>query len=101
MAFRKKADYILLQKPDILIIPECEHPDKLKFNKDIPEPTDIFWYGTNRNKGLGVFSYSNYKFELVDNHNPDFKNILPLYVTGGQTDFTLFAIWANNTQYKG
>lgn len=100
MAFRKKADYILLQKPDILIIPECEHPDKLKFNKDIPEPTDIFWYGTNRNKGLGVFSYSNYKFELVDNHNPDFKNILPLYVTGGQTDFTLFAIWANNPQDK-
>jgi hypothetical protein len=29
MAFRKKADLILAHKPDILIVPECEHPDKL------------------------------------------------------------------------
>jgi exodeoxyribonuclease III len=100
MAFRKKADFILTQKPDILIVPECEHPDKLKFNKDTPLPTDIFWYGTNFHKGLGVFSYGRYKFTLLDIHNPDFKNILPLSVTGGQFDFTLFAIWANNPQDK-
>jgi exodeoxyribonuclease III len=31
MAFRKKADFILTYKPDILIVPECEHPDKLLF----------------------------------------------------------------------
>jgi exonuclease III len=96
MAFRKKADFILIQKPDILIVPECEHPEKLKFNSEIPLPTDIFWHGTNPNKGLGVFSYSNYKFTLLDSHNPDIKNILPLSVTGGEIDFTLFAIWANN-----
>ena len=100
MAFRKKADFILTHKPDILIVPECEHPDKLKFNKETPLPTDILWYGTNLNKGLGVFSYSNYRFKLLDKHNPDFKNILPLSVTGGPFDFTLFAIWANNPQDK-
>ncbi len=96
MAFRKKADFILQHKPDILIVPECEHPDKLKFSNTTPLPTDIFWYGSNLHKGLGVFSYSNYKFELLEIHNPDFKNILPLSVTGGEIDFTLFAIWANN-----
>lgn len=96
MAFRKKADYILAHHPDILVVPECEHPDKLKFNHDTPLPTDIFWYGTNPHKGLGVFSYSNYRFNLLDIHNPDFKNILPLTVTGGSFDFTLFAVWANN-----
>lgn len=100
MAFRKKADFILKYQPDILIVPECEHPHKLKFNKDTPLPTDIFWYGENPNKGLGVFSYSNYKFKLLDSHNPEFKNILPLSVTGGELDFTLFAIWANNPQDK-
>lgn len=100
MAFRKKADFILTHKPDILIVPECEHPDKLKFNKETLLPTDILWYGTNLNKGLGVFSYSNYRFKLLDSHNPDFKNILPLSVTGGPFDFTLFAIWANNPQDK-
>lgn len=57
MAFRKKADLILAYEPDILIIPECEHPDKLNFAKETLKPTDVFWYGTNPNKGLGVFSY--------------------------------------------
>lgn len=98
MAFRKKADFILKHRPDILIVPECEHPDRLKFDKDTPLPTDVLWYGTNLNKGLGIFSYSNYKFKLLDSHNPEFRNILPLSITGGDCDFTLFAIWANNPQ---
>ena len=42
MAFRKKADFILTHKPDILIVPECEHPDKLKFNKETPLPSDVY-----------------------------------------------------------
>ena len=100
MAFRKKAEFILVNKPDILIIPECENPERLKFISGTPLPTDILWYGKNQNKGLGVFSYSNYKFKLLDCHNPDFKNILPIAVTGGKIDFTLFAIWANNPEDK-
>lgn len=98
MAFRKKADLILAHRPDILIVPECEHPDKLKFNFDTPLPQDIIWYGANPHKGLGVFSYSKHKLKLLDIHNPEFKNVLPLAVTGGQFDFTLFAVWANNPQ---
>jgi exodeoxyribonuclease-3 len=100
MAFRKKANYILKHSPDILVVPECEHPDKLKFEKGTPIPTDIFWHGANSNKGLGVFSYSSYKFRLLDIHNPAFKNIFPLEVTGAKFHFTLFAIWANNPQDK-
>jgi exonuclease III len=100
MAFRKKAEFILNYNPDILIIPECEHPDKLKFAKNIKSPTDIFWFGTNLNKGLGIFSYSNYKFKLHKSHNPNFKNIIPLSVTGGSFDFIIFAIWANNPEDK-
>ena len=96
MAFRKKAKYILEYKPDIIIVPECEHPDKLKFDVGTPIPTDIFWYGTNRNKGIGIFSYSSYRFKLMDEHNPDIKIILPIAVTGGDIDFTLFAVWAYN-----
>jgi exonuclease III len=101
MAFRKKAEFILKYKPDIAIISECEHPDKLKFNSGVTLPTDIFWYGKNMNKGLGIFSYSGYKFRLHDIHRPDFRTVLPLIVTGGKIDFTLFAIWANNPQDKG
>jgi exodeoxyribonuclease-3 len=96
MAFRKKADFILAHKPDILIVPECEHPDKLKFNVGTPKPNDSLWFGTNQNKGLGIFSYSDFRFKLLETHNPDLKMIIPIAVTDGYYDFTLYAIWANN-----
>lgn len=96
--FRKKADIILAHRPDILVIQECEHPDKLIFSSATQQPNDFLWFGDNQYKGLGVFSYSDYKFQLLDQYNPDLKIILPVSVFGGQLDFTLFAIWANNPQ---
>jgi exodeoxyribonuclease III len=96
MAFRKKANSILAYKPDILIVPECESPGKLLFMEDTPKPTDILWFGENQNKGLGIFSYSDFRFKLLETHNPDFKIVIPIAVTGGDYDFTLYAIWANN-----
>lgn len=98
MAFRKKAAFILPYKPDILIVPECEHLDKLEFAFGNEVPADQLWYGANKNKGLGVFSYGNYRLRLLDSHNPEIKTILPIAVSGGKFDFTLFAIWANNPQ---
>lgn len=96
MAFRKKAGHILAYMPDILVIPECEHPDKLKFADDVQKPTDIRWFGENKNKGLGIFSYGHFKLRLIKNHNPAFKMIVPIAVTGINCKFTLFAVWANN-----
>ena len=96
MAFRNKAAFILAYKPDILVVPECEHPDKLKFNDDTPKPTAMLWFGSNSNKGLGIFSYSHFKFKLRRTHNESLKMIIPIAVTGGEYDFTLYAIWANN-----
>lgn len=96
MAYRKKAVFILTHKPDILIVPECECPDKLLFPVDTPEPTDTLWYGRNQNKGLAIFSYSDYRFTVLDNHNQDLQMIIPIAVTGGEFDFNLFAVWANN-----
>ncbi len=51
MAFRKKYKQILPFDPDLLIVSECEHPDKFsdKFYDD------VLWIGDNRNKGLSVF----------------------------------------------
>lgn len=101
MAFRKKASLVLAHKPDIVIVPECEHPDKLNFETDVLAPNDICWFGNNQNKGLGVFSYSNFKFQLNDIHNPDYRTILPFVVKNKRFSFTLFAIWANNPNDKG
>lgn len=100
MAFRKKADLILTYKPDILIIVECEHPEKLLFISDTPKPTDSLWFGKNKNKGLAIFSYSDFRFKIHENHNEEFKMIIPIEVTGGHFDFNLFLIWAYNPDDK-
>ncbi len=96
MAFRKKADYILTYKPDILIVPECEHPNKLLFPIDTPKPIDILWFGKNQSKGLAIFSYSNFRFKVLDNYNENLQMIIPIAVTNGQVEFNMIAIWANN-----
>lgn len=93
-AFRKKNEQILKQNPDILIIPECENEERLKFGKLTPKPNDFFWYGDRPNKGIAIFSYSDYRFELLKEFNPKFKYIIPLKVTNKNETFLLFAIWA-------
>ncbi|HEV3251076.1 MAG TPA: endonuclease/exonuclease/phosphatase family protein [Puia sp.] len=100
MAFRKKAGLILAHKPDILIVQECEHPDKLLFPVGTPKPTETMWFGNNRNKGLAIFSYSNYHFTVMDNYNRGLEMIVPISVSGDHLDFNLFAIWANNPNDK-
>lgn len=97
-AFRKKAEVILRRKPDILVIQECEHPAKLDVDSMILKPTDVLWFGDNVHKGLGVFSYSGYRFQLFDQHNPKIKYVVPILVSNGDIEFTLFAIWANNRE---
>lgn len=97
-AFRKKNDKILLFKPDILIISECENEKKLKFGNLTPKPNDFRWFGNNENKGIGIFSYSDYKFELMREYNAEFKYIIPLKVTKNDKSFLLFAIWAKDNK---
>ena len=101
MVYRRKANLLLLHKPDIVVVPECEHPDKLKFESGTPIPNDAFWFGKNQHKGLGVFSYSDFKFELNNTHRQEFRTILPLTATNKKKRFNLFAIWANNPEDKG
>lgn len=97
-AFRKKADFILKNEPDILIIQECEHPDKLNFDLQLRKPNDLYWYGENTNKGIGIFSYSDYKIELLPVFNPQFRYIIPLRVSNKNNSFLLLAIWAMNNK---
>lgn len=97
-AFRLKVDFILDLHPDILVIQECEHPDKLKFTPTTPKPNDFYWYSDGGKKGLGLFSFSDYKFDLLPDFNPEFRYVIPFRVTGKGETFTLLAIWAMNNK---
>jgi exonuclease III len=96
MAFRKKNAPVLALDPDILILPECECADKLVFAAGIKQPTSVLWFGNNRHKGLAVIAYNGIKLRAIKGHNPSFKTIVPVSVTGVGYRFTLLAIWANN-----
>lgn len=100
MAFRKKAEFILAEQPDILIVPECENQERLSFGTYTNLPTDIFWYGDNPYKGIGVFSYNDFKIKLLEIHNPNFKFVLPLSIYNDKINFTIFAIWSQKPEYN-
>ncbi|MCX6320411.1 MAG: endonuclease/exonuclease/phosphatase family protein [Bacteroidia bacterium] len=101
-AFRKKADLIQVLRPDILVVQECEHPDKYVFSSTNKKPDSQYWYGDSRRKGICIFSFNDYKFELLPDFNPKFRYILPFRVTGHGQTFTLYAIWAmsNKDNYE-
>lgn len=106
MAFRKKAHLLMPYQPDILVIPECEHPGRLNFSDSSITPTDVIWHGHNQSKGLAVLSFGNYRLTLIDGHNADLRTILPVKVANGEEELMLFAVWANNpldkaNQYVG
>lgn len=95
MAFRNKAESILKLEPDLLIVPECEHPERLKFKNSMFKPKGRLWVGDNATKGLGVFSYSELEISLHPAYDNRFRYVLPIKVTGS-TNFNLFAVWAMN-----
>jgi exodeoxyribonuclease III len=101
MAFRKKAAVIAACSPDLLVVPECECPDKLLFGLSTPKPKQTLWFGENKNKGLGIFSYCDFKLELLSEYDPKLRTIVPVRVYNNQMSFILFAIWANNPEDKG
>ena len=87
MAFRNKLDFIQEFIPDIVVVPECENLGN--------QTSHRLWFGENKNKGIGIFSYSDYEIELNPNYNPSFKYIIPIIVKGPM-NFNLLAVWAMN-----
>ncbi|KYD07020.1 hypothetical protein B4102_2996 [Heyndrickxia sporothermodurans] len=86
---------------DILVIPECESPEKWRKSNKIHPINQFLWFGDNPNKGIGVITLNNnYQIEVHPSYNKDFRYIIPLIVSGGDDDFILFAIWAQNAKKK-
>src|SRR5271169_6453240 len=92
-AFGKKADAVLTSKPDLAVIQECANLPKLNLNSNAPIPNEQLWFGSNQSKGIGIFSYGDYRFSLFENYDPSIQFCIPLEVSGPQS-FHLIAIWA-------
>jgi len=93
-SFRTKNQFIISYEADIMVILECENSERLKFGKLTPEPHDFIWHGDSPNKGVGIFSYSDYKLEILKEFNPFHRYIIPISVFNENSSFLLIAVWA-------
>lgn len=100
MRFRDKIEEVLPLQPDLMIIPECEAPEKWNNQPRLQSLNQFLWYGENKNKGLGIISLNqNLRLQLHSLYNDAFRFIVPITVTG-EEEFILFAIWAQNAPKK-
>lgn len=98
MRFRDKIDTIFPFNADILVIPECEAPEKWRGKNQHKDIQQFLWFGDNLNKGIGIFNLNeDYSIKLHPSYNKDFRYIIPLIVTGKQS-FLLFAVWSQLTK---
>jgi hypothetical protein len=79
-AFRNKYPSIFAHHPDILVIQESEHTNKLTYSNP---PTQSLWYGDNPHKGISIHTFGTYTIKPHKphkSHNPDFKYFIFLLV---------------------
>jgi exonuclease III len=100
MRFRDKIENILPFNADLLVIPECEAPEKWGASSHLQKVNQFLWFGDNQNKGIGILTLNDhYQIKLHPSYNTEFRYIIPLIVTG-QQDFILFAIWSQLSRSK-
>ncbi len=91
MAFRKKTSQILKINPNLLLLQECEHPQKIE---DLASTSNV-WVGNNKNKGIGIFGFHNLKVELHSNYSSNYRYIVPIIIPGYKK-IVIFIVWAMN-----
>jgi len=96
MALPKKAEHLRFLKPDIAIISEAAHPDKLaqkskNLSETLGHPTSVCWSGENENKGLLVLSYNGIFLQPVES-DTTLQWVTPYRVSGCQVRH-LLAVW--------
>ncbi|MBE4909204.1 endonuclease/exonuclease/phosphatase family protein [Bacillus luteolus] len=97
MAFRRKIEYVLPFNADILVIPECEAPQKWGNSKYLESISQFEWFGENQNKGIGVITLNDsYRIEVHPTYCDKIQYIIPLVVSGKE-EFTLLAVWSQKT----
>ena len=92
-AFRKKYPLIASYAPDLAVIQECEHPERIPWKKGQP-PSASLWFGENpAKKGLGVFSWTDLSFQAVEDYDRSIRYCVPILVTAPY-QFQMIAVWA-------
>jgi hypothetical protein len=77
--------------PDVAVVPQCAHPDRLVgrgFGSSV-------WTGRNVTNGLGVFGFGDWTVSAKLTHETRLHDVLPVRVDG-PAELDMFAVWAHN-----
>ena len=92
MAFRRKCVRLMALKPDLAIIPECESGEFFAAEAAFT-PRSAVWIGDNPRKGLGIFTFGDFRARLDAIHRPDIPYVVPVRISG-PVKLRLLAVWA-------
>ena len=90
--FSEKFPAILEEDADIYVIQECENPLTIDSDDYREFASNYFWVGENQYYGLGIFTKSDVKLELIDLDAKGLRYFIPVNVND---DFNLLGIWTN------
>jgi exodeoxyribonuclease-3 len=93
-AFHRKVEHLTRLTPDVAIVAECASLEILTSKAGELAATSALWVGINPSKGLGVFSFGQYRLMRDDVYDPRITYALPIRVEG-PTTFHLLAVWAH------
>ncbi|GHV90215.1 hypothetical protein AGMMS50268_07180 [Spirochaetia bacterium] len=90
----KKANYIEKYNADIYIIQECTNYDVERL-KNLKK--NCVWFGDDIDSkyGIGIFSDC-FNIEILPEHNPEFRYVVPYKVFNEKYNFICFAIWTKD-----
>jgi exodeoxyribonuclease-3 len=99
-SYRTKAYRLGEALPDLAVISECEHPDKLVWALGTPVPTSVVWVGNNVHKGLAVFSYTGWALEVHPAYDASVRYVVPVVARKDGHEILLFACWTQTAPKK-
>lgn len=91
--FQNKKEAVLKQRPDILVVPECESLEKLSFPEDCRPTGQDRIFDEEQERGLAVFCFNGFQLERLDRFDPEIKYFLPLRIFKGDLSLTVLATW--------
>ena len=100
MALHAKVGALAGLSPDIAIIAECAKPETVTKKNPTFRPTSSEWVGDYPHKGLGVFSFGQWRIARSPDFEPTIRFAIPLVVSGPES-FHLLALWACYPQKRG
>ncbi|MGV0734466.1 hypothetical protein [Mycolicibacter sinensis] len=100
MSLHTKADLVAGLAPDIAVLPESAHPDRIGDALAAVGATSMQWIGTSPSKGLLVAAFGDWTLRIDDAYDPGYQWVMPLHVDG-PAQIRMLAVWDMNHRGRG